>query len=191
MPASGTDTSATTAPLELEFGANTTAADLRHAQRLGSFQTAAPVPPPEPLPAAPIPVGTPERVRVPSVGIDLPISRGGQATIDQGRATWFDDGPGGWPDPTPPGVVGTFWLAGHRTSAGGPFARVVDIAIGATVHISMTDGSVASYRITTSSTVTPDNGWTAVYGTDPTQIAIAIQTSLPGNLRLILRGEII
>ncbi len=170
---------------QLEIAAT---AGIAHAERGESIRTQPLPAPPSTALEAPVPI-PPSRVIVHRVGIDLPIQRGDQSTIDQGIVTWYDDGVGGWPEPTFPGHVGTFWLAAHRTSQGGPFARLVEVGVGDRVDIALVDGSLVSYRIETANAVEANAGYPAIYGDDPTVVAIALQTSLPGNRRWVVRGS--
>jgi sortase (surface protein transpeptidase) len=75
-----------------------------------------------------------------------PVYSGGQSVLDSGAATMISDPALATALTTHPGGVGTMWVAGHRTSHGGPFAAVPTIAIGAIITV--TDGEVsAAYRV--------------------------------------------
>jgi sortase (surface protein transpeptidase) len=74
------------------------------------------------------------------------VYAGGQSVIDAGVATLVTDRGSGPVLATRPGAAGALWIAGHRSSHGGPFAAVPSLADGAIVEVS--DGTTtASYRV--------------------------------------------
>ncbi|KAA9110804.1 sortase domain-containing protein [Microbacterium rhizomatis] len=95
-------------------------------------------------------VPTPTRVRIPSIGVDtgvedLAIGEGGRlnAPVDYDSAGWFAGG-------VSPGQIGPAIIAGHVDSPTAPavFARIGELAVGADVVISMSDGSDLTFRVT-------------------------------------------
>jgi sortase (surface protein transpeptidase) len=123
---------------------------------------------------------------IPSIQINSEIALGGQPAIDTGHATLFD----GWGATVAPGGVGTFWVAGHRTTKGSVFRRLPRLATGELVHV-WTDQFVYSYRIT-SRVVTPRNLVDAalVYGTDPDARRILLQCSWTKGRVILYAGEL-
>ena len=146
---------------------------------------------PVPPPSAPLPPDAVARILVPSIGMDLPVYRGGQHTIDGGVATLFDDGPGGWRDPVSPGDTGTLWIAGHHTSHGAPFLLVDQIVVGATVVVVDRDGNPHSYQIIDRAIVGTSVDPSAVYGTDGSARRLVVQTSMGRSHRLLLTGVLV
>lgn len=81
-----------------------------------------------------------------SISYACPVYPGGQAMLNSGAVTLVTDRPASDLFATLPGAAGTLWIAGHRTSHGGAFAAVPDLAAGALVTVS--DGTTtATYRI--------------------------------------------
>ncbi len=75
-----------------------------------------------------------------------PVFAGGQATLDSGAATMISVDELSTVLAKHPGDAGTIWIAGHRTSHGGAFAAVPDLAIGSLV--TATDGTAtATYQV--------------------------------------------
>ncbi|WP_030021305.1 class F sortase [Streptomyces monomycini] len=108
--------------------------------------SAAPAPPPPPMPAA-----RPLRVRIPSVGVDAPLTRlgldesGGLATPpqeDKNLAGWYADG-------NTPGTTGTSLIAGHVDNRSGPavFYNLGSLKKNHTVEIVRADGRTAVFSV--------------------------------------------
>lgn len=135
--------------------------------------------------AATPPSGAEAIVRVSSVGIDLPVIGGGQSVIDEGRVAHYTAQ--GWEPAVPPGAPGTYWLAAHRTTHGGPFAALPDIVVGAQVEVSTKDRTYV-YTVTSIRVTDLWPGDEAVYGTDPTASTILLQTCIDSTHRLLVRG---
>jgi hypothetical protein len=96
------------------------------------------------------PVATPVRVRMPTLGVDVPL--GAVRTRDDGTlappegttmAGWYADGPR-------PGEPGPAVLTGHVDSEQGPaaFFRLADLAPGDEVLVDRGDGSTARFTVT-------------------------------------------
>jgi LPXTG-site transpeptidase (sortase) family protein len=130
------------------------------------------------------------RVVIPSLRLDRPVVRGGQSVIDRGEVTLFDDGPGGWRDPVGPGEPGTYWLAAHRTSAGGPFIDLPALALGDIVEL-RTAGTTYRYqvvqRVVVGEWVAPD----AVYGNDASSRRLVLQTCTSATERLLVTAVLV
>ena len=83
---------------------------------------------------------------IPDISYVCPVYSGRQETLDAGAVTSITDPGDGGLLADRPGDPGTLWIAGHRTTHGGAFAAVPDLALGAMVTVS--DGSgTASYRV--------------------------------------------
>jgi sortase A len=74
------------------------------------------------------------------------VYAGGQSVLNQGLATLVTDEGSGPLLATHPGRSGTLWIAGHRSSHGGPFADVPDLADGAIITVA-DESRTASYRV--------------------------------------------
>jgi len=96
-------------------------------------------------------------VTIVSISYVCPIYAGGQSTIDAGAATWVTDAPPSSVWATHAGGSGTLWLAGHRTSHGGAFADIPDLADGAVITVADATGT-ASYRVVGRAYVRVRNG---------------------------------
>lgn len=93
--------------------------------------------------------GPPERIRIPSIGVDsvfeeLGLGDGGRldAPVDYDLAGWYRDG-------VVPGQVGPAIVAGHVDSptATAVFARIGELGLGDEVIITMADGSDLSFEV--------------------------------------------
>lgn len=101
------------------------------------------------------------RVTIDDIGLNEQVVKGGQAEIDAGHVvdvTWL------------PGI----WLAGHRTTHGGVFARLPDVEIGDRVCVYSRCYTIVSRRFW-SSQASP--GWLG---------PLVLQTSLPGGVLLLV-----
>jgi sortase (surface protein transpeptidase) len=125
-------------------------------------------------------------VVVASLGIDLPIVEGGQEVIDKGVVAHYR-GPG-WLTPTAAGAIGTYWLAAHEVTHGGPFDRLRAIRIGALVRVTTTADQTFVYTVTSLQVVGTTATHATVYGTDPTARLILLQTCLDAFHRLLVHG---
>ncbi|WP_182112443.1 MULTISPECIES: class F sortase [unclassified Actinotalea] len=117
------------------------------------------------VPDAPAPTA----VRIPSLEIDVPVDPVGVQADGQmeipplaERAGWYRYGA------APGEPEGTAVIAAHVdsvASAGlGPFARLRDLAPGATVEVSLADGAVVPYVVTSVTSVAKDDAaWDTVF----------------------------
>ena len=96
------------------------------------------------------PIGVPQRVQIPSIGVDsaledLALGDGGRlgAPVDFDLAGWYADG-------VVPGQVGPAIIAGHVDSPTAPavFARIGELAPGADVIVTMSGGSALTFEVT-------------------------------------------
>ncbi|MEV7613711.1 class F sortase [Streptomyces sp. NPDC089799] len=101
--------------------------------------------------AAPLPGSPPVRIRIPSIGVDAPLTglgldRDGSLQVpptgDRNLAGWYRDG-------TTPGAAGTAILAGHVDRATGPavFYRLGAVRRGASVEVPRADGRTAVFTV--------------------------------------------
>ncbi|MET7319501.1 class F sortase [Streptomyces sp. NPDC005549] len=102
--------------------------------------------------AAPaLPPSPPDRVRIPAIGVDAPLTGlglTGTGSLDvppaekKNLAGWYEAG-------TTPGETGTAIVAGHVDNAEGPavFYRLGALAKGATVEVDRRDGGVAVFTV--------------------------------------------
>ncbi len=141
--------------------------------------------------SAPLPPGAVARISMAAIGLDLPVYRGSQSTIDLGVATLFDDGPGGWSAPVALGGRGTVWIAAHHTSHGAPFRLVDRMAVGDRISVRDANGAVYTYQVVdrriVGTAVTPG----AIYGDDPSAHRLVVQTSMGASHRLLLTASLI
>lgn len=93
--------------------------------------------------------GVPERVQIPSIGVDsaledLALGDGGRldAPVDFDLAGWYSDG-------VVPGEVGPAIIAGHVDSPTAPavFARIGELAPGAEVIVTLSDGAALTFEV--------------------------------------------
>ncbi|MFJ4902293.1 class F sortase [Streptomyces sp. NPDC088727] len=122
---------------------------------------AAPVPAPASASAAPrtadtgpsLPRSVPQRLRIPAIAVDAPftpLSIGSSGRLDapppndKNLAGWFKDG-------VTPGERGAAIVAGHVDTTTGPaiFLQLRFLQPGATVDITRTDGTVATFKVDT------------------------------------------
>lgn len=91
-------------------------------------------------------VGPVMTMTIPDISYSCPVYAGGQKMLDAGAATLITDDAIRSVLADHPGGPGVFWIAGHRTSHGGAFAAVPNLADGALITIS--DGTrTATYRV--------------------------------------------
>lgn len=119
--------------------------------------------PPEPAPPSPpassgssfrsvrsyVDVAEPVRLRIPTLGIDAPLTHLGVAAdrsievpTDYDTPGWFDGGPR-------PGQPGPAVILGHVDSKAGPavFYRLARLPVGAEVLVDRADGSTVGFRV--------------------------------------------
>ena len=123
---------------------------------------------------------------IPSLGIDVPIELGSQAVIDAGVAAHYEAP--GWLPPTAAGAPGTFWLAAHHVTHGGPFLRLPAIHVGAAVVITTPTGQRYVYVVTSLQIVGTTASYATVYGTKPSARLILLQTCFGAANRLFVHG---
>jgi LPXTG-site transpeptidase (sortase) family protein len=145
---------------------------------------AAPSPAPPAVAARSVP-GQEATVVIPSLGIDLPVVEGGQAVIDEGVVAHYS-GPG-WRAATAAGAVGTYWLAAHHVTHGGPFERLPLIHVGASVIV-VTPVHTYTYIVTSLQVVGTAATYATVYGTQPAARLALLQTCLGATERLLVHG---
>ncbi|MFE9253620.1 class F sortase [Streptomyces sp. NPDC006879] len=100
---------------------------------------------------APLPGAAPNRIRIPSIAVDAPLT--GLGLQPDGRlqvpptgrpelAGWYREG-------TPPGARGTALIAGHVDHSGGPavFYALGSVRPGALVEVVRTDGRTAVFTV--------------------------------------------
>ena len=132
----------------------------------GSFQD-----PAAPYVTAPPAGSTPVRVQIPAIGVDSGLESlglGAQGELEPPRewmsAGWYRDG-------VVPGGVGPAVIAGHVDSGSGPavFVDLADLAVGAEVQVTLSTGSVETFRVTGSERTPKATFPTSdVYGATPT-----------------------
>ena len=147
--------------------------------------TVAPAPPAH---TAPVVAGQEATVEIPSIGVSLPIVRGGQDVIDRGVAAHYT-GPQ-WRPPTDPGRPGTYWLAAHNSTHGSPFESLPAIANGAEVRITNLDGTVFTYLVTSRDLVGTSTTLATVYGNDTSIPRLLLQTCEGAAQRLLVHGTL-
>ncbi len=111
--------------------------------------------PVDPAPPGPdlgpvLPAADPVAVRIPSIGVDSPVleplalDADGvlPAPADYALPGWYTGGPH-------PGQLGPAVLAGHVDGPDGPavFYRLGELAVGATVEVGRSDGTVATFVV--------------------------------------------
>lgn len=85
-------------------------------------------------------------ITIPDISYSCPVYAGGQKMLNSGAVTQITDEAIRRVLADHPGGPGVLWIAGHRTSHGGAFADVPDLADGAI--ITLADGTyAASYRV--------------------------------------------
>lgn len=126
-------------------------------------------------------------VSIPSVSIDLPVIEGGQAIIDEGVVAHYTAA--GWKDPVAAGAPGTYWLAAHHVTHGGPFAALSELSVGAEIRIT-TDTNTFIYTVTSTEIVGLYPGDVAIYGTDESAPVILLQTCIDNTRRLLIHGTL-
>jgi LPXTG-site transpeptidase (sortase) family protein len=127
-------------------------------------------------------------VEIPSLGVSLPVVRGGQDVIDRGVAAHYVGAQ--WRPPTDPGRPGTYWLAAHSSTHGSPFASLPAIARGAEIRIIKSDGTVFTYLVTSHDVVGTTTTLANVYGQDATTSRILLQTCEGAAKRLLVHGTL-
>lgn len=149
--------------------------------------TTAPPPPPAPAATPIVEPGAEAHVSIPDLGIELPVIGGGQAVIDDGDVAHYSAE--GWLAPIPAGDAGTYWLAAHQSTHGGPFAALPEIAVGDEVSVT-TPTATFTYTVTSMEVVERDAGFGPVYGPDPSARVILLQTCLDSTRRLLVHGTL-
>jgi LPXTG-site transpeptidase (sortase) family protein len=120
--------------------------------------------------------------------MSLPVHMGGQEVIDQGVVTHYS-GPVSRP-PVSVGEAGTYWLAGHQSTHGKPFARLPEAAVGDQVVVTSRPGVSFTYTVTSRQIVGTKAPRTTLYGTDPSARRILLQTCLGSTRRLLVHGTL-
>ncbi|MGY0486683.1 class F sortase [Streptomyces sp. WG-D5] len=105
----------------------------------------------QPPAAAPLAPSPPDRIRIPSIAVDAPLTglaltRAGSLDVPppekKNLAGWYEAG-------TKPGETGTAVVAGHVDNARGPsvFYALGSLKRGATIEVERRDGSVAVFTV--------------------------------------------
>ena len=126
-------------------------------------------------------------VSIPSLGVELPVVEGGQSVIDEGVVAHYVAA--GWKDPVAPGAAGTYWLAAHHVTHGGPFAALPQISVGAEIRIT-TDTSTFIYTVTSVQVVGLSPGDVPIYGVDDSSPVILLQTCVDNTHRFLVHGTL-
>ena len=98
-------------------------------------------------PYADVPVTQVGSIAIPAIGVDLPLFEGIWLTV-------IDRGPAHWPGTAAPGGWGNVVVAAHRTTHGGPFKRIGELAPGQEIVLRDERGTY-TYVVTGSEVVTP------------------------------------
>jgi len=85
-------------------------------------------------------------ITIPDISYSCPVYAGGQAMLNSGAVTQIYDDAISQVLADYPGGPGVFWIAGHRTSHGGAFAAVPNLADGALITLS-DEANTATYRV--------------------------------------------
>lgn len=116
--------------------------------------------PPRPAPTLPTPVKPPAdpyadvpvteigSIEIPAIAVDRPLYEGIWLTV-------IDRGPAHWPGTAEPGGWGNVVIAAHRTTHGGPFGRIGELASGDEIVLHDARGTYV-YVVTGTEVVTPD-----------------------------------
>ena len=113
---------------------------------------------------------TPERLRIPTIGVATRVTRLGlnpDRTVEvparAQNAGWYQHGP-------PPGQLGSAVILGHVDSKTGPavFYRLPSLRRGDRIHVRLSDGATAHFRVTSVNTY-PNDAFPArqVYAGNP------------------------
>ena len=144
-----------------------------------------------PVPPTPSATGVAESVaqradeyvlEIPDIALSEPVVPGDQTELDQGNVTAVDWSAKGYPASCLPNEGCTVWLAGHRSTHGSVFARLPELTIGASIIIHFS-GEIYAYTV---------SGVADVPGTAPPSVIsgdLVLQTSLPGNRRLLVYAD--
>lgn len=147
--------------------------------------SAVPTPSPSEVPASePEPRMTPDRVVVPSLGIDAPLVYVEEKT-EAAFQVGLRDGVVHYPGTALPGDVGNAYYFGHSSdyawSKGSyktVFATLPEIKVGAVVTVSDRAGRAYAYKVTGTRVVSPKDLSVLAQG-DGTQKLLTLQTSYP------------
>ena len=144
---------------------------------------AATVSPSDPPPTDGTPTSTPATTEfvldIESIDLHEPVVAGGQDEIDQGYVTAVDWSSQGYPASCLPGTGCTVWLAGHRSTHQGVFARLPEIAAGTLIEIHF-HGQAYAYTVTDA---------VIVPGTSPPSVIhgdLVLQTTAPSGQRILI-----
>jgi len=86
--------------------------------------------------------------------------------------------------------MGTYWLAGHHSTHGEPFARVPELVAGDRVVVTSRTGASFTYTITSTQVVGTRAPRTTIYGTNPSARRILLQTCLDSTRRFLAHGTL-
>lgn len=87
-------------------------------------------------------------------------------------------GPGHYPTTPLPGQLGNASIAGHRTTWGAPFGDLDQLAPGDEIIVTMANGDVFVYEVTSTEIVSPDDSW-VIATTDPAVAMLTLTTCHP------------
>ena len=142
-----------------------------------------PTTPPAPHPT--VVAGQEATLSIPSLGLRMPIFRGGQSVIDRGLVTHYVSSE--WRPPVAAGSPGTYWLAAHHAPHGSPFGRLPALQVGAEVDIIVANTTYV-YTITSRETSGPQPSYSTVYGPKSGTARILLQTCEGTTTRLLVHG---
>jgi sortase A len=87
-------------------------------------------------------------------------------------------GPGHYPTTPLPGQLGNASIAGHRTTWGAPFGDLDQLAPGDEIIVTMANGDVFVYEVTSTEIVSPDDSW-VIATTDHAVAMLTLTTCHP------------
>jgi sortase A len=136
--------------------------------------------------ALPVPIKSPGDPLAPEPDIvlgtlDIP-KIGVHKTLRDGiRLTTLDKSPGHWPGSALPGQVGNMVIAGHRVTHDKPFRNIDKLVAGDDVTITLADGKVVSYKVSSTEVVANTALWIVDQTSESTGTLFACHP--PGSAR--------
>ncbi len=103
-----------------------------------------------------------------------PVHEGPLFIVDGVGVAELQRGPGHYPNTAPPGEVGNFAVAGHRTTFGAPFFHLDALRAGDEIHVTDRGGRRYTYDVRQQRVVTPSDSW--VLGPDPLRSGVPTLT---------------
>jgi sortase A len=136
--------------------------------------------PPDDAPSPNVVLG---RIEIPKIGLDRPLGEGITPPA-------IDRGPTHWPGTARPGQYGNVVVAGHRTTAGGPFRHIDSLGAGDVMLLTSGDGRFA-YRVTESFVVDDSEVWVADSTNACTLTLFSCHPVGSAAQRIVVRGELV